>query len=261
MGLTPEPETGEPLPAAGPAERAPRGPVERPREEANQAPAGERPGEGGEWFAPAFEEPAEMAEESAAVAQGAAGVGEGRAEVTEGKPARRRRKRRRKPREPGRVTADRPGAERADQISEAPVEELEESETAGEEDRPDRGRSKRRRKRPTPRKRKKRTSIADDAVAAQAEEGPTKPERMAAEAGESAELEVEEDEPAKGAGLSKAGHRAIPTWEEAIGLIISANLEARARSPSPGFSRGRGKGRGPSRTPGPRERPPEKRKR
>jgi hypothetical protein len=47
----------------------------------------------------------------------------------------------------------------------------------------------------------------------------------------------------------KANHRGIPTWDEAIGMIIGANMEARARNPSgsSGGQRGRrghGRGRG-----------------
>lgn len=42
------------------------------------------------------------------------------------------------------------------------------------------------------------------------------------------------------------GHRAVPSWEEAVGFLVSANLESRARSPeSRGQHRGgRGRGRG-----------------
>lgn len=45
----------------------------------------------------------------------------------------------------------------------------------------------------------------------------------------------------------KAQHRGIPSWDEAIGLIVAANMEARARNPSgpSGGQRGRrGQGRG-----------------
>jgi hypothetical protein len=38
-------------------------------------------------------------------------------------------------------------------------------------------------------------------------------------------------------------HRKIPTWDEAVGVVISANLEARAKNPGNG-PRGRGRGRG-----------------
>jgi hypothetical protein len=46
----------------------------------------------------------------------------------------------------------------------------------------------------------------------------------------------------------KAHHRGIPTWDEAIGMIVATNMEARAKNPAgPSGSRGRrghGRGRG-----------------
>jgi ribonuclease E len=38
-------------------------------------------------------------------------------------------------------------------------------------------------------------------------------------------------------------HRKIPTWDEAVGVVISANMESRAKNPGNG-PRGRGRGRG-----------------
>ena len=292
LGLTPEPETEEAASGGGPAERvlgeaARKGPGEEAEAgEAAEGPLGvggwprsmfDRPGaKGREAPARPAEEPAEMAEESSWIAEEPAGVGEGRAEVTEErKPARRRRKRRRKPREPGRIAGEQRDAEKADQVSEAAVEEPEEREAAGDEGQPEKGRSRRGRKRAAPRKKRKRISIADEAAADQPEEAPTKPDITAAKVGKPTEIEVEEGEAEEdeteedeteegeaeeGARSSKAGHRAIPTWEEAVGMIISTNLEARARNPSTGFSRSRGKGRGPSKRPASRERPPEQKK-
>jgi hypothetical protein len=40
----------------------------------------------------------------------------------------------------------------------------------------------------------------------------------------------------------KNAHRAIPAWEDAIGIIISNNLESRAKSGRAGGPRGRGRG-------------------
>ncbi len=45
-------------------------------------------------------------------------------------------------------------------------------------------------------------------------------------------------------GDAKLGHRGIPTWEEALSVIIDANMEARAKNPQSGQSRGRGRGWG-----------------
>jgi hypothetical protein len=42
----------------------------------------------------------------------------------------------------------------------------------------------------------------------------------------------------------KLSHRAIPTWEQAIGLIVATNMESRAKNPGAGKPRGRGR-RGP----------------
>ncbi len=53
-----------------------------------------------------------------------------------------------------------------------------------------------------------------------------------------------EDELAAGGG-EKNSHRAIPAWEEAIGYIISVNMDARAKNPKSGPPRGgRSRGRG-----------------
>ncbi|MBA4017447.1 MAG: hypothetical protein C0483_09765 [Pirellula sp.] len=44
-------------------------------------------------------------------------------------------------------------------------------------------------------------------------------------------------------------HKGIPTWDEAVGHVINANMESRARNPNPqgghrGGHRGGGRGRG-----------------
>ena len=44
-------------------------------------------------------------------------------------------------------------------------------------------------------------------------------------------------------------HRGIPSWDDAIGFIIDANMEGRARSPKSGGPRGRRGGRGRSSAP------------
>jgi len=46
-------------------------------------------------------------------------------------------------------------------------------------------------------------------------------------------------------GDMKPSHRGIPSWEETIGVIVSANMESRAKNPNAGGApRGRGRGRG-----------------
>lgn len=44
--------------------------------------------------------------------------------------------------------------------------------------------------------------------------------------------------------IDKNSHRAIPAWEEAIGYIVSVNMESRAKNPKASVPRGRGRGRG-----------------
>jgi hypothetical protein len=47
-----------------------------------------------------------------------------------------------------------------------------------------------------------------------------------------------------GAGGRSAGHRSIPSWEDAIGMIVDANLQARPQRRSSGGSGQRGRPRG-----------------
>ena len=49
--------------------------------------------------------------------------------------------------------------------------------------------------------------------------------------------EAKTDDEAKPA---KTKHRSIPTWEEAVGLIIGGNIENRSKRSGGGSSRGRG---------------------
>jgi ribonuclease E len=57
------------------------------------------------------------------------------------------------------------------------------------------------------------------------------------------DAEEEDDEDAR-----LKGHRGIPSWDDAIGFIVGANMEARAKNPTPGRGgRGRG-GRGRDRS-------------
>jgi hypothetical protein len=51
---------------------------------------------------------------------------------------------------------------------------------------------------------------------------------------------MDDDDSADGGSPS---HKKIPTWEEAVNLLIDTNMAARANSPDRG-DRGRGRGRG-----------------
>jgi hypothetical protein len=108
-------------------------------------------------------------------------------------------------------------------------------ETATEES--EQSQSKHRRSRRGSRKRKKKAgehyqekAAATDRSESAADKGSTQtsgPKK--AIAGESIE---EEEEQVKGSG--KAAFRAIPTWEEAVGIIVSKNMESRPRRQSGG---------------------------
>jgi hypothetical protein len=52
------------------------------------------------------------------------------------------------------------------------------------------------------------------------------------------------DEEGAESQVDKNSHRAIPAWEEAIGFIVSVNMDNRAKNPKSGPPRGRGRGRG-----------------
>jgi len=172
---------------------------------------------------------------------------EAAAELPDKGPSRRRRRRRRKPRlgekadegpevepqedESGEAVAGDVDTEEAESV------ELEEEARGGDE-----VRGKRRRKR-RPAKRKKK-----------GEAEPAAPSSRSPEAGTAAALGDEEDtaakpdrdeaaRPSRKADGQKPSHRAIPTWGEAVGLIISGNLERRKKSGG-GSDRGRGRGRG-----------------
>ncbi len=63
--------------------------------------------------------------------------------------------------------------------------------------------------------------------------------------GDEADDADSDDSQPRGAGRGRQLHRNLPTWSEAIGMIVDANLEQRAKSPSkPQASRGGRGGRG-----------------
>jgi hypothetical protein len=150
------------------------------------------------------------------------------------------------------------GEELAEMISEAvegpPPEEPSPPREEGEK------RRGKRRRRGSGRKRRRESEQAapspapgepvEEPEAVSTEELPRRPKEplpAAEEARDVDEVEdVEDVESSEDEQELKAGHRAIPTWEEAVGLIITSNLESRAKRP-PESSRGRdrrNKGRG-----------------
>ena len=57
-------------------------------------------------------------------------------------------------------------------------------------------------------------------------------------------IDLEEGEEGEGQQSPRIGFRGIPTWEEAVGLIVNKNIETRAKRPSSGSQHSRGR-RGP----------------
>ncbi len=53
-------------------------------------------------------------------------------------------------------------------------------------------------------------------------------------------LALEEGEEGEGQRSPRLGFRGIPTWEEAVGMIVNNNIEMRAKRPSSGAPHGRG---------------------
>jgi hypothetical protein len=142
-----------------------------------------------------------------------------------------------------------------EQPAAAPTDEASEAIADPTADLPEPQRSKRRRSRRSGQKRKRSAELQEGVLAqpvgvAGAEEeeflsGEELPEQAEALAEQPHEAsENDRSGKAGGGDESKPGHRAIPTWEEAIGVIVTANLEARAKRPGGGSSRPRNGGRG-----------------
>ncbi len=196
----------------------------------------------------------------------------------ERRPGGRRRRRRRRSRRPaeGEAAAARSeegreptGPESEEEFSEPEAEEMAlPGETAAQapdegEPRSDRPRRRRRRRGGDRRRDRERpgreqddteTKVERTASAEGFESEPSAVRSPAAEDRDAQALEsLESDEEMGDEDLDeldktdKEGHRAIPSWEEAVSHIVGRNLEARARKPDGGSSRsrgGRGRGRG-----------------
>lgn len=210
------------------------------------------------------------------MAEDAAGSG-AETPAIERKSGRRRRKRRRRSREPGEARSEaapgeEPVAQRTDvefETSEEPEEEREEEEpaTASEsaESEPSERRPRRRRRRGASRRAEKgprEESARDDRVNAEPPGDEEEDELETDNLHDSDDFEDEDheegEEGEEGEGKSaRIGFRNIPTWGEAVGIIIATNMESRAKNPGSGRSQGGNRGRGGNR-PG-RRRPPDKR--
>jgi len=121
------------------------------------------------------------------------------------------------------------------------------------------GRSKRRRRRRSSGRKKAAAQGGTDALQTEADSTAVGEEDQVLEPTDREPIEAreaedeDEDEGAEGTqresardGRAKKRHRGIPSWQEAVGIIISANLESRAKRPNGKFgSRSRGgRGRG-----------------
>lgn len=161
----------------------------------------------------------------------------------------KRRKRRRRPRKSRTslaVTAepeDRlPEPEQVDlfdDIDESPPAESEAIEEAQAEAESSEAppRPKRRRRRRSSRKKKtapEGETKSDAAVDSRASEQGSQTEDALAED------EEDEDSDAEQSSDDSPSHRAIPSWQDAVGMIVSANIEARSRRPAGSSSRSRG---------------------
>jgi ribonuclease E len=131
--------------------------------------------------------------------------------------------------EPGEQPEE-PAAEPAESLSD---ESSEASPEEGDERRP------RRRRRRRSRRGARRTAEGDESESPVAE-----PESDAEKAEQPVGIDEQRREPrTKESPTKKAGHRNIPTWEEAVGIVVSANMETRAKAAKT-TSRSRGRGRG-----------------
>lgn len=141
------------------------------------------------------------------------------------------------------IEAEDEGPQADEDGSEAPLAaeaEVDETETGAEQDSEEkRGKRKKRRRRRRP-SRKDRGESGEAAEASGAETEASGPEQKASDSRDGARKD-----PSKGAANAEAAklkHRKIPTWEEAIDIVISANKETRSKSSGSG-SRGRRRGR------------------
>lgn len=115
--------------------------------------------------------------------------------------------------------------------------------TAEDEESPDRAKRRRRRKKKSARPRVE----AGEAELAESRQRVESIEERAFDADDdqfaAPELDESDDEHEPGPHEERAVHRAIPTWQEAVNLVIAVNLESRARSPDRRSShRPRGRG-------------------
>jgi len=119
------------------------------------------------------------------------------------------------------------------------------------ERRPKRRRGRRRKKRPGSEDAQHSTGVAGESDADE-DRGPRPAETLEGgylDAVAAEGLEDEEEVDTDGRAV-RVGFRGIPTWEEAVGMLVAKNLESRAKRPGGG---GSPRGRGPRNNRGPRD--------
>jgi ribonuclease E len=197
-------------------------------------------------FGAGIERLAEAVEHAPVVAEPESAVDEeSSAEIDEKRPRKRRKKRRRKGRRPedsgGQPTEEESEAQ-ADETAAAEVEmdrapaaegALDEAQTGRGAEEFDEDESGRLDLFPGDEK-------ETEAAAAPAETGPAEADTVEA-AGRDRSGTATEEPHKKKKKRDKSGHRAIPTWDEAIELIVSKNLESRSKIPSDASTRPRPK--------------------
>jgi len=188
-----------------------------------------------------FEEPYDLLESSEAEKSTEEAVGEDSESTEEKRPRRRRRRRRRgrggeqrRPSEP--VSDEDSGQVASEEEAVAAGEESlgEEEQPVGEESETGRTSDRRSRRRRPRRGRNRRDTESESPAGAEPvssveeefEHTESFDDAETAEAG--AEGDVEGEQPAR------MGFRGIPTWEDAVGLLIDKNIEARSKRPAGG---------------------------
>jgi hypothetical protein len=135
----------------------------------------------------------------------------------------------------------------ADDSSEEAAElALGESETAGEEGAAQDGREtrgRRRRRRRGGRGRERRPAEERGAAPDLPSAAPPGEAALAEPADADDHADDQSDEDDEDDRADKPSHKSITSWEETIGILVAANMEARARNPSGHPPRGRHRGR------------------
>ncbi len=265
LGLAPAPPAITP-PAIAPPTSVAAPPSSPPEQSRRGATPPEAPEESPNFFDERFdfEEPFDLLESSESPAATAEATAEA-TEPTEKRPHKRRRRRRRgrggeqrEPREAGAsAAADDRSADLASNSAKdsdrefvadggeavGPRRAHEEAETGESENH----RSKRRRPRRGRNRRDTETgaAAAGELPDARTHSSPVKSHEVdAVEADVLADDDIDLGEGDDAERPARLGFRGIPTWEEAVGLLIDKNLEARAKRPAGGPHHGRGN-RGP----------------